>query len=95
MIVSSRKHLFTSIMGEAGFTLVELMIALFVSGLVMAAVVSVYTAQTRSYAQQDDIAGIQQNLRGALAILPMEIRMAGCDPTESNVPKILAATRTQ
>lgn len=94
MFESSRKHPATSIMGAAGFTLVELMIALFISGLVMAAVASVYTAQTRSYSQHDDVAGIQQNLRGALAILPMEIRLAGCDPEETKTPGILEATRT-
>lgn len=77
-----------------GFTLVELMLAILVSGLVMSAVVMVYTAQTKAYSQHDDVADIQQNLRGALAILPMEIRTAGCDPTESNEPRILTATRT-
>jgi len=78
-----------------GFTLVELMIALFISGLIMAAVVSVYTAQTKSYAVQDDIAGIQQNLRGALAVLSMEIRTAGCDPTGEAKAKIETATKTE
>ena len=95
MFKVQRKHINGAKTKEAGFTLVELMIALFVSGLVMAAVVSVYTAQTRSYSQQDDIADIQQNLRGALAILPMEIRLAGCDPEESKAPGVLEATRTR
>jgi len=81
-------------LNTTGFTLVELMIALFISSLVMASVITVYIAQSKSYAKQDDIAAIQQNLRGALAILPMEIRLAGCDPTESKVPGILAATGT-
>ena len=79
---------------QAGFTLVELMIAVFISGLVMAAVVSIYIAQSRSYNTQDDIANLQQNLRGALVILTTEIRLAGCDPTESKVPGIQAATGT-
>lgn len=79
---------------EWGFTLVELMIAFFVSGLVIAAVVSIYIAQSRNYSELDDVANIQQDLRGALIILPLEIRQAGCDPTESNIPSILAATHT-
>ena len=94
MIVSSSTLTIKSTTYERGFTLVELMIALFVSGLVMAAVVSVYVAQTRSYSELDDVAGIQQDLRGALILLPLEIRLAGCDPTESKVPGILSATRT-
>lgn len=87
------KHFITSRLDAAGFTLVELMIALFVSGLVMAAVVSIYIAQSKAYSSSDDIASIQQNLRGALVVMPMEIRLAGCDPTESTVPKILVASR--
>lgn len=79
--------------GNNGFTLIELIIALFVSGLVMAAVVTVYTAQTRSYTKQDDIADIQQNLRGALMLMPMEIRIAGCDPTETKVAQIRPVTK--
>ena len=95
MITLYIKHNLHTIIGKRGFTLVELMIALFVSGLVMATVVSVYIAQTRSYSEQDDIANIQQGLRGALVLLPMDIRLAGCDPTESNNPGIIAATRTR
>ena len=59
-------HLAVTAHREAGFTLVELMIVLFISGLVMAALVTIYTAQTRAYSKHDDIADIQQNLRGAL-----------------------------
>ena len=88
-------NLTATVRREAGFTLVELMIALFISGLVMAALVTIYTAQTRAYSKHDDIADIQQNLRGALAILPREIRLAGCDPEETGGPGILVATRNQ
>jgi type IV pilus assembly protein PilW len=94
MIMSCRKHNIGSKTNEAGFTLVELMIALVVSGLVMAAVVSMYVAQSRSYSEQDDVANIQQDLRGALVILPAEIRLAGSDPLETSIPKIEAAFST-
>ena len=94
MILLSREQSLRSKTDETGFTLVELLIALVVSGLVMAAVVSVYTVQSRSYSERDDLANVQQDLRGVLTILPMEIRLAGCDPLESHVPKILTATST-
>lgn len=94
MVVLFRKQNFQTTRHNAGFTLVELMIALVVSGLVMSAVVSIYVAQSRSYSELDDVANIQQDLRGALVILPAEIRLAGSDPLETNVPKIEAATRT-
>lgn len=76
---------------ETGFTLVELMIVLVVTALAMAALVSVYIAQSRSYSEQDDISGIQQDLRGVLTVFPLEIRKAGCDPLETGVPGILSA----
>ena len=94
MITFCREHNLKSTIGERGFTLVELMIALFVSSLVMATIVSVYIAQTRQYSEQDDISNIQQDLRGILVLLPMDIRLAGCDPTESNAAGIVAATQT-
>jgi type IV pilus assembly protein PilW len=94
MIFFRNKHKYSFKIENAGFTLVELMIALVVSGLVMAAVVSMYVAQSRSYSEQDDIANIQQDLRGALVILLAEIRLAGSDPLETNIPKIEAATST-
>ena len=80
----------------AGFTLIEMMIAIFVSLLVMAAVVSVYIAQSKSHSAQDEVANIQQNLRGALVIMEKEIRLAGCNPKpQSNVAGFLVATTTQ
>ncbi|MDD2464691.1 MAG: PilW family protein [Desulfobulbus sp.] len=82
-------------MENKGFTLVELMISLLISGLTMATVISVFTAQTRRYATHDDIAGIQQNLRGALTVLTLEIRTAGCDPTEKAKAKIETATKAK
>ncbi|MBV5327232.1 MAG: PilW family protein [Chlorobium sp.] len=100
MIMSCRKHNIGFKTNEAGFTLVELMIALVVSGLVMSAVVSIYVAQSRSYSELDDVANIQQDLRGALVILPAEIRLAGSNPVpekninNSPIPKIESATKT-
>ena len=79
----------------AGFTLIEMMIAIFVSLLVMASVVSVYIAQSKSHSVQDDVANIQQNLRGALVIMQKEIRLAGCDPLQTHIPGFLVATGTE
>ena len=95
MISSQPQRSLTTTPNQAGFTLVELMVALTVSGLVMAAIVSIFTAQSKSYSEHDDVADTQQNLRGALAILPMEIRLAGCDPNGTAGVRIIEATRTQ
>ena len=93
MIIS--RNISSRTQDERGFTLVELMIALLVSGLVMAAVITVYVTQTRSFSELDDVAGIQQDLRGVLILLNLEVRLAGCDPTEGGKPGILDATSTQ
>ncbi len=63
-----------------GFTLIELLIAMVVSVIVMAGVYSAYHSQQTSYVVQEQVAGMQQNLRGALAIMDRDIRMAGYDP---------------
>lgn len=94
MNISHTRHNFKTTASDQGFTLVEVMIAMFVSILVMASLATVYIAQTQSYSQQDDLAAIQQDLRGALVLLPMEMRLAGCDPTESNAAGVINATRT-
>lgn len=81
--------------GERGFTLVELMIALLISLIIMAGVSYVFISHSRQYSQQDDIAAMQQNLRGILLVMPAEFRLAGCDPRKANVGEILTATETE
>jgi type IV pilus assembly protein PilW len=65
------------------FTLVELLVALVVVGVVMAAIVSTYYSQQKSYVAQEQVAAMQQNLRAAMFYMEREIRMAGCDPKGS------------
>lgn len=77
----------------AGFSLVEMMVAIFISIITMTAVTVIYSTQTKSYTAHDEVAGIQQNLRGALAVVPMDIRSAGCNPREiTPKPGFLAAS---
>jgi len=64
-----------------GMTLVELLIAALISGIVMSAVYAVYRSQQRSYNRETTVAAMQQNARVALYNLERELRMAGCDPT--------------
>jgi len=80
---------------QRGFTLVELVIALLVSLVIMAGVSSVFISHSRQYSQQDDIAAMQQNLRGILLVMPAEFRVAGCDPRRASVGEILTATETE
>ncbi len=68
---------------ENGFTLIELMIGVAISGLILASIHTIYRSQTRSYVSQEQVAAIQQNLRGGIFCMQREIRMAGYDPTVS------------
>jgi type IV pilus assembly protein PilW len=64
-----------------GFSLVELLVAMAMTGVVMAAVFKVYKTQQDSYLAQEQVAEMQQNSRRAKYIMAREIRMAGYDPT--------------
>lgn len=68
---------------QRGFTLVELMIALAIAGVVMAAVVTTFRIQQASYVVQDDVVVMQQNLRAAMSQMDRELRMAGYDPAKT------------
>ncbi|HPF70191.1 MAG TPA: prepilin-type N-terminal cleavage/methylation domain-containing protein [Candidatus Krumholzibacteria bacterium] len=63
-----------------GMTLVELMIAVAVFGVLMGVVMGFMVQSRRSYSETRDRAQIQQSMRAVLSLLTAEIRSAGCDP---------------
>lgn len=75
-----------------GFTLLELLTALAIMGVVMAGVYSSYYSQQKSYVAQAEVAEMQQNLRGAMSLMVKEFRMAGCDPTGNAHAGIVTAS---
>ena len=62
-----------------GFTIIELLIALAISGIVSAALITTFLSQQKSYVVQENVAGMQQNLRGGMEMMTREIRLAGYD----------------
>lgn len=66
---------------QRGFTLVEVMFAILIALIVMAAMTGVFIAHSRSYTRHEDISGLQQIMRGVMMLMPAEMRLAGCDPT--------------
>lgn len=68
---------------DNGFTLVEILVAMLVSGLVLSGIYSTYQSQQRSYILQEQIAQMQQNQRAAMYMISRELRMAGFDPSSS------------
>jgi type IV pilus assembly protein PilW len=71
----------SNIQGNSGFTLIEMMIAIFMSSIVIGSILLVYQSQNESYHTQERIVEVQQNLRTGLYYIQQRLRMAGYDPT--------------
>ena len=65
---------------QQGFTLTELLVAMAMVGIVMAAVYSTYKSQQDTYVAQEQVAEMQQNLRASLYQMARDLRMAGFNP---------------
>lgn len=61
---------------RGGFTLVELMIALVISGILVTVVFQMMSGQARLVAQQSAKEEVQQNVRGALEVVSADLRGA-------------------
>ncbi len=79
---------------QKGFTLIEVMISLLISGIVMISIYSVFQSQQDSYVAQDQVAEMQQNIRAGVDMMLREIRMAGYDPDDLGTAGITIATPT-
>jgi type IV pilus assembly protein PilW len=66
---------------ENGFTMIELLIAMALTGLVMTGVSRVYSQQVAVNNTQNIVRDMQQNIRSAMYYMETEIRMAGLDPS--------------
>lgn len=65
---------------QAGFTLIELMIALMLGLLVVGAAGSLFLSNQRVYGSTETLSRIQENQRSAFEILARDIREAGANP---------------
>jgi len=64
---------------KKGITLIELLVALVIGGIIIAGIYRVFIAQGRAYVVQDQVVETQQNIRSAMEILLRDLRMAGFD----------------
>jgi type IV pilus assembly protein PilW len=62
---------------DKGVTLIELLIALVISGVLIAALYRTFIGQQKTYIVQDQVVDMQQNVRVAINKMMREIRMAG------------------
>ena len=68
-----------------GVTLIELLIALVISAILVAGIYRVFVRQQKSYATQEQVADMQQNVRVAINRMIREIRMAGFGGKNENL----------
>ena len=61
---------------ETGFTLVELMTVIFLSGVIMAAIYSLFISQHVAFSAQEQMSELNQNLRVSMDQMSREIRLA-------------------
>jgi type IV pilus assembly protein PilW len=87
-----KKDFFLIASGTCGFTVTELVLALAIMMMVMAAIVSLLISLNRVYAAQNVAAGVQQVTRAGINIMTRNIRMAGLNPLKINRIGILEAS---
>lgn len=79
---------------QAGFSLVELMIALTIGFMIIAGVGYLYLGSRQAFRTQDSLTTIQENARFALQTMSHDIRMAGymgCGNLSNITPNIIAS----
>lgn len=77
--------------GEAGFTLLEVLIATAISAIVLLAIYQLYTGSRVIYNKGEAKTAVQQNARVALELVSRELRMTGYDPNHV-IPLLGAGT---
>ncbi len=71
-----KKHLPSK---QKGITLIELLIAMVISGILIAAIYRLFVTQSKAYVIQDQVVEVQQGTRSAMQIVLRDLRMAGFD----------------
>jgi type IV pilus assembly protein PilW len=78
--------------GNDGFSVVELVVALGVMLMVMVGIISLFTSLNRTYTTQNAAAAVQQVTRTGIDIMTRNIRMAGFNPLNKNPIGIIEAS---
>ena len=79
---------------KKGYTLIELLAAVFISGVLLAGLYTVFFSQQTAFSAQEQIAEMTQNIRAGLDLMTREIRLAGYKTSTSTFNGIATATST-
>jgi type IV pilus assembly protein PilW len=69
---------------ERGFTLVELLVAMALAGIVLGALGTTFLSQQKAYDVQEQISEMVQTTRAAMDMMTREVKMAGYDPNPAS-----------
>ena len=69
-----------------GFSLVELMIAMTLGLLVVGATMSIFTTNKQAYRTTENLGRVQENGRTAFELMARDVREAGGNPCDKNLP---------
>ena len=72
-----------------GFTIIELLIAMLLAGIVTAAAMGIYITQHKQWLVQDEVSDMQASIRASAVELSTQIRMAGYNVPEG-IPELEA-----
>ncbi len=73
---------------QGGFTLVEMLVALVIFGVVGTGIMSLYVNSSATYESQNLVAEAQQNVRAAVESIAFDLRNAGYNPTGAAIPNL-------
>lgn len=71
------------LISQQGMTLVELLVAMTLTAIISVAMFNAFASQSTTYADQEQIVGMQQSLRAGFDLLTREVRMAGYNPARN------------
>ena len=68
---------------QSGFTLIELVVTVAVSGILLAAISQLFISSNKMHTVQEQVLRIQQEVRYGLDMIARDVRMAGYNPTDN------------
>lgn len=77
---------------EQGFSLIEMLVAMAIGSIVMAAIVNMFVNQRKAYAIREQVTEMQENARTGIDYLVHDLTMAGYDPAGTAGAGIVAAS---
>ncbi len=79
---------------NSGFSLIEILVAMAIGSIAMAAIFTTYQVQVIGKISQENVLDRNQDTRAGLELMASDIRMAGCDPRESGAVGFVTAAST-